>query len=61
VEGEEIPERSALPKVVSCVSGEETLIRNFVKIADYLRREPLHLRKFLLKRLATAEVLKAES
>jgi len=53
-----ISERFSVPRVVSCISGDETLIHNHAKIAGYLRREPSHLRKFLLKRLATGGSVK---
>ncbi len=30
------------------------MFKNFVKVVKYLRRDPKHLRRFLLKRLATS-------
>jgi len=47
-------ERFEIPKVQGNISGNNTLITNFAQIADYLRRPPEHLAKFLQKELAVA-------
>ncbi len=45
-------ERFEVPKVQGNVTGNTTFITNFVQIADYLRRDHMHLAKFLQKELA---------
>lgn len=47
-------ERFEIPKVQGHVTGNNTFITNFSTIADYLRRSPEHLTKFLLKELAVS-------
>jgi len=48
-----VSERYELPKVKGHVEGNKTIITNFNQIASYIRRDPQHLLKFLLKELAT--------
>lgn len=45
-------ERFEIPKVQGQVMGNDTIITNFVSIADYLRRDKDHMAKFLMKELA---------
>ena len=46
-------ERFEIPRAAGEVSGSNTFITNITSIADYLRRDVLHLAKFLQKELAT--------
>lgn len=46
-------ERFQIPEVISEVQGNKTLIRNFIEIADTLRKDPNHLARYLFKELAT--------
>lgn len=45
-------ERFEIPKVAGQVSGNNTIITNISQIADYFRRDVIHLMKFLQKELA---------
>jgi translation initiation factor 2 subunit 2 len=45
-------ERFEIPKVQGQVSGNTTVITNFLEIANYFRRDAAHLAKFLQKELA---------
>ena len=45
--------RFEIPKAVGHIEGKKTVITNFLKIAETLRREPMHVIKYLLKELAT--------
>ena len=47
-------ERFEIPKAEGYFEGKKTIIKNFFQIANYIRREPLHFQKFLLKELATS-------
>ncbi|MBS3088732.1 translation initiation factor IF-2 subunit beta [Candidatus Pacearchaeota archaeon] len=46
-------ERFEIPRAAGEVSGNNTFITNIISIADYLRRDSMHLAKFLQKELAT--------
>lgn len=46
-------ERFEIPKVAGQISGKNTIITNIKEIAGYLRREVVHLAKFLQKELAS--------
>ncbi len=46
--------RWEVPKPVTMKDGLKTIIGNFYEIAAYMRRDPEHLLKFLLKELATS-------
>lgn len=46
-------ERFEIPKVIGHLEGNKTVISNFIKIADTLRRDPDHMLKFVLRELAT--------
>jgi translation initiation factor 2 subunit 2 len=45
--------RFEIPKAEGHVEGKKTILTNFAQIASYLRRQPEHLQKFLLRELAT--------
>ncbi len=45
-------ERFEIPKVVGHVEGNKTIIKNFLQIANELRRSHEHLLKYVLKELA---------
>lgn len=47
-------DRFKVPDAQVFISGARTNIANFIEIANYLRRPPDHLLKFLLKELATS-------
>lgn len=47
-------ERFEIPKVGGHFEGKKTIITNFFQIASYVRRNPEHFQKFLLKELATS-------
>lgn len=51
-------ERFEIPKVIGHLEGHKTIITNFQKIAETLRREPEHLLKYVLRELATPGILK---
>lgn len=46
-------ERFEIPEALTEIQGNKTLIRNFADISTALRREPVHLAKYLFKELAT--------
>lgn len=47
-------ERFEIPKIEGHFEGKKTILTNFLNIASYLRRNPEHFQKFLLKELATS-------
>jgi translation initiation factor 2 subunit 2 len=47
-------ERFEIPKVEGHFEGKKTIVTNFTQIVSYLRRDPEHFLKFLVKELATA-------
>jgi translation initiation factor 2 subunit 2 len=47
-------ERFEIPKVEGHFEGKKTIITNFFQIADYIRRNPEHFQKFLLRELAVS-------
>jgi len=51
-------ERFEIPKVIGHLEGNKTVITNFQKIADAIRRDPEHLLKFVLRELATPGIIK---
>ena len=53
-------ERFETPKVEGMVEGSKTIITNFNQICSYLRRDPNHLLKYLLKELATSGQIKGD-
>lgn len=54
-------ERFEIPKVSGHLEGNKTIITNFIKIAQTLRREPEHLLKFVLKELATPGIIRGST
>lgn len=44
--------RFEIPKAQGHIQGVKTIITNFLKIAQILRRDPAHLQKYLLRELA---------
>ncbi len=47
-------ERFEIPKVEGHFEGKKTLLTNFFQIADYIRRNPEHFQKFMLRELAVS-------
>ena len=47
-------ERFEIPKIEGHIEGKKTILTNFFQIASYLRRNPEHIQKFLLKELAAS-------
>ncbi len=47
-------ERFEIPKAQGLFEGKKTIITNFTHIASYIRRNPEHFEKFLLKQLASS-------
>ena len=52
--------RFEIPKADIHLEGNQTLIKNFLDIAEKLGREPQHLLTYLLKELATPGVLRRQ-
>jgi len=46
-------DRFQVPEVIIEPQGNKTLIKNFIDIANALRRDPNHISKYLFKELAT--------
>jgi translation initiation factor 2 subunit 2 len=46
--------RFEIPKIQGHFEGKKTILTNFFQISSYLRRNPEHFQKFLLKELATS-------
>jgi len=46
--------RFEIPRVEGHFEGKKTVITNFYQIASYIRRNPEHFQKFMLKELATS-------
>jgi len=51
---EERKERFEIPNVEGHIEGKKTILTNFLNITSYIRREPEHFQKFILKELATS-------
>lgn len=51
-------ERFEIPKVTGHLEGNKTIVGNFQKIAETLRRPVEHILKYLLKELATPGVMR---
>ncbi len=47
-------DRFEIPKVEGHFEGKKTILTNFYQIASYIRRNPEHFQKFMLKELAAA-------
>jgi translation initiation factor 2 subunit 2 len=52
-----VKERFEIPKVMGHIQGNRTIISNFYQIANVLGRDVQHLLKYVLKELATQNVL----
>lgn len=46
--------RFEVPQIEGHVEGKKTILTNFLTIASYIRRDPEHFQKFILKELATS-------
>ena len=46
--------RFEVPQIEGHVEGKKTILTNFLSIASYIRRDPDHFQKFILKELATS-------
>jgi translation initiation factor 2 subunit 2 len=46
--------RFEMPKLEGHFEGKKTILTNFFQIATYIRREPEHFQKFILKELAAS-------
>jgi translation initiation factor 2 subunit 2 len=47
-------ERFEIPKIEGHIEGKKTILTNFLQIVSYLRRDPEHFQKFILRELATS-------
>lgn len=47
-------ERFEIPKIEGHFEGRKTILTNFFQIASYIRRNPEHFQKFILRELATS-------
>ena len=45
--------RFKIPQIISEIQGNRTLVKNFIEICNFLRRDPKHLYKYFLKELAS--------
>ncbi len=48
-----VRERWEMPKITSFIIGNRTIIKRFLEVCDYIRRDPKHLLKYLAKELGT--------
>ena len=46
--------RFEVPVIEGHIEGKKTILTNFLIIASYIRRDPEHFQKFILKELATS-------
>ena len=53
-------DRFEIPKVEGHIEGNKTIITNFKQVCAYIRREPEHLLKFLLKELAAPGAMRGD-
>jgi translation initiation factor 2 subunit 2 len=47
-------ERFEIPRIEGHFEGKKTILTNFLQIASYIRRNPEHFQKFLLRELAAS-------
>ena len=47
-------DRFEIPPIEGHIEGKKTILTNFFNIASYIRRDPDHFQKFVLKELATS-------
>ncbi|MCF7910464.1 translation initiation factor IF-2 subunit beta [Candidatus Pacearchaeota archaeon] len=52
--------RFEIPKIEGHFLGKKTVLTNFFQVASYIRRQPEHFMKFLLKELAVSGFLEGE-
>jgi translation initiation factor 2 subunit 2 len=57
----EVKERFQIPQIESEIQGTKFIIKNFKKIAEYLKRDPKHLAKFLMQSLASSGGIEGET
>jgi translation initiation factor 2 subunit 2 len=57
----ETKDRFQIPQIEGEMQGTRFIVRNFKKIADYLKRDPKHLAKYLMLSLATSGSIEGES
>jgi len=53
-------ERLEVPRPICTVSGSRTILHNFKEICDVLRRDSVHVLRFLSKEMATAGAVEGE-
>ncbi len=53
-------DRFEVPVIEGHIEGKRTILTNFLVIASYIRRDPEHFQKFILKELATSGQLEGE-
>lgn len=53
-------DRFELPKIEGHIEGNKTIISNFRQICSYIRREPDHVMRYLIKTLATSGTIKGD-
>lgn len=53
-------DRFEIPKAEGHIEGVKTIITNFKQICSYLRRDPEHVLKFVLKELASPGAIKGD-
>jgi len=57
----ETKDRFQIPQIEGEMQGTKFIVRNFKKIADYLKRDPKHLAKYLMLSLATPGSIEGET
>jgi len=57
----ETKERFQIPQIEGELQGTRFIVKNFKKIADYLKRDPKHLAKYLMPSLATSGSIEGEA
>jgi translation initiation factor 2 subunit 2 len=57
----ETKERFQTPQIESEIQGTKFIIKNFKKIAEYIKRDPKHLAKFLMLSLASSGSIEGET
>jgi translation initiation factor 2 subunit 2 len=57
----ETKDRFQIPQIEGEMQGTRFIVRNFKKIADYLKRDPKHLAKYLMLSLATSGSMEGEA
>lgn len=53
-------DRFEIPKVEGKIEGVKTIINNFKQICSYIRRNPEHVLKYLLKEIASPGTIKGD-